>query len=588
MKQIFSFLWKYCKWEKKAFWMVILPMLGAFILSPLAPLFYKEFIDLISADVSEDILVSQLWRAAWWYFIFIVLVQIFWKTLEYWLIPLESSIAKKIYHDSFAHILTQSHRFFSGKPSGSIIRMISRLADTTWQFIDTLIFQVLRFIFNIVVILIVLWMQNPYLGLFFSVWMVALALIKWKLWRNNFALNTSVSVASTKISGQISDVFTNAFTVLTCGTQVKEFRTFGLVVSEWTVLQRKMWWQEYRIFFTTTFFILILQICSISGLIYLWSEDLITTGIFTLTIIYMWVFIDQAININHIFRGMYRQGADMVEAIGLLSEWAEIRDISSALPLQIQKGEIRFDHISFSYHSEGEAILKNFSLTISPGEKVALVWVSGSGKSTLLKLLFRLYDLDEGIISIDGQNISQVTQESLRQSMSIVPQEPVLFHRSIAENIAYASGQTDWPNLFEIERAAKLAHAHEFIRALPDGYETLVGERGVKLSWWERQRIALARAILANKSLLVLDEATSALDSMSEKYIQDSLHEVMKGRTSIVIAHRLSTIKQMDRIVVMDKGEIIEEGTHEELIGDKKSAYKKLWDIQTGDMIVDA
>jgi ATP-binding cassette subfamily B protein len=376
----------------------------------------------------------------------IVVVQIFWKTLEYWLIPLESGVAKRIYHDAFDHILSQSHRFFSGQPSGSIVRIISRLADTTWQFIDTLIFQVFRFGFNAVMMLIVLTFQNIYLGLLMMVWMIALATIKGRLWRRNFELNTSVSASSTRISGQISDVFTNAFTVLTCGTQLRELRSFHKVVGDWTVLQRKMWWQEYRIFFTTTLFILVLQVSSLSGLIYLWSQGSITAGTCTLVIVYMGLFIEQAVDINFVFRSVYRQGSDMVEAIDLLAEPGDIRDIPHAPELHVTTGEIRFEKVNFSYHTDTEAVLKNFSLHVRPGEKVALVGASGSGKSTLLKLLFRLYDIDGGSIMIDGQNIAHVSQISLRQSMSIVPQEPVLFHRSIAQNIGYNSTEQNAKN----------------------------------------------------------------------------------------------------------------------------------------------
>jgi ATP-binding cassette subfamily B protein len=278
------------------------------------------------------------------------------------------------------------------------------------------------------------------------VWMIALATIKGRLWRRNFELNTSVSASSTRISGQISDVFTNAFTVLTCGTQLRELRSFHKVVGDWTVLQRKMWWQEYRIFFTTTLFILILQVSSLSGLIYLWSHGGITAGTCTLVIVYMGLFIEQAVDINFVFRSVYRQGSDMVEAIDLLAEPGDIRDIPHAPELRVTAGEIRFEKVNFSYHADTEAVLKNFSLHVRPGEKVALVGASGSGKSTLLKLLFRLYDIDGGSIMIDGQNIAHVSQISLRQSMSIVPQEPVLFHRSIAQNIGYSSVEQSTKN----------------------------------------------------------------------------------------------------------------------------------------------
>jgi len=228
--------------------------------------------------------------------------------------------------------------------------------------------------------------------------------------------------------------------------------------------------------------------------------------------------------------------------------------------------------------------LRDFNLSIHPGEKVALVGLSGSGKSTILKLLFRLYDATEGAILIDGKDITSVTQESLRRNMTMVPQDPILFHRTIGENIAYVSSKASQK---DIRRAARHAFADGFIEALPDKYETVVGERGVKLSGGERQRVAIARAILADKPILVLDEATSSLDSSSEKYIQESFHEIMQGRTTIVIAHRLSTIMQMDRIVVLSAGKIVEQGTHTELLKSKKGFYKKLWDIQTGEFIKD-
>ncbi len=206
-----------------------------------------------------------------------------------------------------------------------------------------------------------------------AVWMIALTLIKGRLWRRNFELNKSVSASSTRISGQISDVFTNAFTVLTCGTQLRELKSFHGVVRDWTVLQRRMWWQEYRIFFTTTIFILILQIASLSGLIFLWSQGTITAGTCTLVIVYMGLFIEQAVDINFVFRSVYRQGSDMVEAIDLLSSPGDIRDLLNAPHLLVKDGEIRFENVGFSYYADDEAVLKNFSLHIRSGEKVALV-----------------------------------------------------------------------------------------------------------------------------------------------------------------------------------------------------------------------
>ena len=245
--------------------------------------------------------------------------------------------------------------------------------------------------------------------------------------------------------------------------------------------------------------------------------------------------------------------------------------------LKIREGQIVFKNVSFSY-TGGNPVLKNFNLNIASGERVGLVGSSGAGKSTITKLLLRFADTVEGSILIDGQDIKNITQNELRSVISYVPQESILFHRTIRENISYSK-----PNATdeEIIAVAKKAHADEFVSKLPHGYDTLVGERGVKLSGGERQRIAIARAMLKDSPILVLDEATSSLDSISESYIQEAFGELMKGKTTIVIAHRLSTIQKMDRIIVLDRGQILEEGTHQELLK-KDGLYADLWNHQTG------
>jgi ATP-binding cassette subfamily B protein len=283
-------------------------------------------------------------------------------------------------------------------------------------------------------------------------------------------------------------------------------------------------------------------------------------------------------DVNNIFRTINRVFGDAYEMTMILVTTNNVVDVSNAKKLSVKKGELEFDNVRFKHHDAKEAIFDNFNLDIKPGERIGLVGVSGSGKTTLTKLLLRFADVQAGEIRIDGQDISKVQQVSLRESIAYVPQETSLFHRSIADNIAYAH-----PNATraEIIRAAKLANAHEFIKDLPDGYETLVCERGIKLSGGQRQRVAIARAILKDAPILVLDEATSALDSESEALIQDALIKLMKGRTSIVVAHRLSTIASLDRIVVLENGKIIEQGSHAELIK-KGGAYNKLWSRQSG------
>jgi ATP-binding cassette subfamily B protein len=257
-----------------------------------------------------------------------------------------------------------------------------------------------------------------------------------------------------------------------------------------------------------------------------------------------------------------------------------ILDKPGSNDLKVKKGAIAFNKVDFSYQDDdsSENVFKQLDLTIRPGEKVGLVGTSGGGKTTLTRLLLRFDDIQGGSITIDGQNIAEVTQSSVRAAIAYVPQEPLMFHRSVAENIAYGNLDAD-PEA--IIAAAKQANAHDFIEQLPKGYDTMVGERGVKLSGGQRQRVAIARAILKDAPLLVLDEATSALDSESEVLIQQALQTLMQNRTTIVIAHRLSTIQKMDRILVMENGHIAEQGTHQDLLK-QKGTYARLWKHQSG------
>jgi ABC-type multidrug transport system fused ATPase/permease subunit len=281
---------------------------------------------------------------------------------------------------------------------------------------------------------------------------------------------------------------------------------------------------------------------------------------------------------SRIVRDFYEGFADAKEMIDIMLLPHEIKDIPNASALKITAGEIEFRDVTFNFNETRE-VLSKISVKIKGGQKVALIGPSGAGKSTFIRLILRLYDLAGGEILIDGTDIHTVTQESLRQNISLVPQDPVLFHRSLLENIRY--GRKDATDS-EVIEAARLAHCDEFVQNLPLKYETYVGERGIKLSGGERQRVAIARAILKNAPILVLDEATSSLDSASESLIQDALDVLMKGKTTIVIAHRLSTIRKMDRIIVMEGGSIIEDDTHEELLKNENGLYGRLWKLQAG------
>jgi ATP-binding cassette subfamily B protein len=274
----------------------------------------------------------------------------------------------------------------------------------------------------------------------------------------------------------------------------------------------------------------------------------------------------------------------MEEMVALHSHPLGVADRDGARPLRIRQGEVLFDRVTFRYGGQLEPLFRDFTLRIAPGERVGLVGHSGSGKTTFVKLLQRLYDLNGGRILIDGQEIAYGTQMSLRAQLALVAQDPILFHRSLAENIAYGRASA---TMAEIEQAARLANAHDFIARQAKGYATLVGERGVKLSGGERQRVALARAFLADAPILILDEATSSLDSESEALIQEAMERLIAGRTAIVIAHRLSTVRMLDRILVFEQGVVAEQGSHEELVRRPKGVYKRLFERQALGLLPD-
>ena len=279
---------------------------------------------------------------------------------------------------------------------------------------------------------------------------------------------------------------------------------------------------------------------------------------------------------DHI-RQLQRNASEFADVVDFHKREPQVRDVPQAQILATPRGQIDFDRVTFAYSRHTAPIYEDFSIQIHPGEKVGLVGASGAGKTTFVKLVQRLYDLDGGTIRIDGRAIDQVTQASLRRAVALVPQDPHLFHRTLAENIAYTRPDATFS---EIRFAAERARAAEFIDQLEQGYNTLVGERGVKLSGGERQRVAIARAFLADAPIVIFDEATSSLDTITEGYIQDAMAELMQGRTTLIIAHRLSTVHDVDRILVFEQGRIVEQGNHQALMQTPTGVYRALYEKQ--------
>jgi ATP-binding cassette, subfamily B, bacterial len=389
----------------------------------------------------------------------------------------------------------------------------------------------------------------------------------------------------TKLGGAIADAISCNTVVKSFGAEAREDLRLARVLNKWNRRTFRTWVRGTRSGSLQLIVLLVLRTVVTSYAVLLWWRGSATPGDVTFVLTSYFIVHGYLRDIGQHVANMQRSANEMEEMVQLEAQPLGVVDHADARPLRVRDGQIVFDRVTFRYGMHANPLFHDFSLEIEAGERVGLVGHSGSGKTTFVKLLHRLYDISSGSISIDGQDISRVTQTSLRSQLALVPQEPILFHRSLAENIGYAR-----PNatLREIEEAAQLANAHDFISQQPKGYATLVGERGVKLSGGERQRVALARAFLANTPVLVLDEATSSLDSESEALIQEAMERLMAGRTAIVIAHRLSTVRMLDRILVFDHGRISEQGTHDTLVRQLGGTYQRLFERQALGLVVES
>ncbi len=381
----------------------------------------------------------------------------------------------------------------------------------------------------------------------------------------------------TRMGGSLADAVSCNAVVKAFGAEVREEARLSRVIGKWQKRTRRSWLRGTFNGGLQGAMLVAIQAAMIGVALKLWASGEASVGdiAFALTMFFMLQGYLRDVGLH--IRNLQRSVNDMEELVALERHPLGIDDKPDAQPIRITRGEIRFEHVTFRYGNHPVALYDDFSMRIAPGERVGLVGHSGSGKTTFIKLIQRLYDVSGGRITIDGQDIAQARQDSLRGQIAIVQQEPVLFHRTLAENIAYARPGASRAG---IERAARLASAHDFIAALPDGYDTLVGERGIKLSGGERQRVAIARAFLADAPILILDEATSSLDSESEVLIQQAMERLMEGRTTLVVAHRLSTVRALDRLLVLDRGKVIEEGSHDALIRIDGGVYRRLFERQ--------
>jgi ATP-binding cassette subfamily B protein len=418
---------------------------------------------------------------------------------------------------------------------------------------------------------------HPVFACIFLIWTISFISIAYYFSKRIQVLSNTFATSKTTLVGKIVDSVSNAITARAFARNAYEQEQVSIATDVTVTKDRDM--QRYILRMNILFDVSIILLLSamMFGLVYMYSKGLVTVGDFAFVIS---LSISMFFNLWYI-ASQFVQFAEHVgrcsQALTIITVPHEIVDAPDAKTLIVTSGNITFNNVTFNYKRNNN-LFENKHVEISAGSKVGLVGFSGSGKTTFVNLILRFFDIESGKITIDGQDIAKVTQDSLRKQISLIPQDTSLFHRSLMENIRY--GRLDATDE-EVIEASKRAHCHEFISVLPEGYNALVGERGVKLSGGQRQRIAIARAMLKNALILILDEATSALDSVTEKQIQEGLHELMKGRTTIVIAHRLSTLSEMDRILVFDKGHIVEDGTHEELLK-LKGHYARMWNMQAG------
>lgn len=546
-------------------------------IASLTPVIYQQIVETITALTGGGATYAQLY---WWLFAYVGMYAghiLLWRGVSLlgsrWSTGVRFTARQILTNYIFAH----SHRYYENRFAGSIANKINHARDGARSIVEAIFFEFWPLAITLAVSFVLAFTTNPYLGIIFFAWLVVIIPLNTWLAQKRIVHSMRVQTLETNLRGTTVDILGNI-------RAVREYTREQHEADELTDLMRqhqraalKNWHiGEYMIGFNG-----VLQAAFMLGMVgaavYLSSIGAISVGSIVL-ILSLIVGVSQNIfYIGNRIAGLAEEWSEVKEGLDDLLAPHEIVDVPWAPALSAAEGAIAFNNVSFAY-PHGRTILSDFSLKIQPGEKIGIVGRSGAGKTTIIKLLLRHYKLTQGSIAIDGQDIALRKQSTVREAVSMVPQEPLLFHRTVRENIAY--GKPDATEE-EIIQAAKQAKAHDFILSLSDGYDTVVGERGTKLSGGERQRVAFARAILKPAKVLVLDEATAALDSESEAMIQHALRTLMEGKTVIAIAHRLSTLREMDRILVLDKGRIVEEGSHAELLG-RAGVYAQLWRHQSG------
>ncbi|MCX6752142.1 MAG: ABC transporter ATP-binding protein [Candidatus Nomurabacteria bacterium] len=573
---VLKYFWQIMRQFKVSLFSVVILTVASSALDVFIPLQYLRLWNVLTANDFTVVKVAQsiILLVLFLNFFRWILRRISGFSLAYF----EAETIAGLRKQAFSYMIEHSHSFFVNNFSGSLAQRINRYARAFEKITDRMMADGLPLIVRSVGTVIAIYSLSPKYSYILTVFCVVFLLTAFIYIRLKLKYDVIVAEADSKTTGALSDSIGNHSSIQLFTGQNYERERVGGVIRE---QEKKMvfnWYLWEGLGSIESFYSLAIEFIIFWVVIGDWKLGLITLPVIVLLQNYLIRLIENLWSFGGIVRAYYESFADAEEMAVILSTPYEIVD-DPAQEMDKIKGEVMFENVQYVYENNTSKVLDDFSLTIPAGQKIAIVGSSGAGKTTFVRLLLRLFNLNSGKIMIDGIDISKVSQKNLREKISFVPQDPVLFHRSLLENIRY--GKRDATDE-EVLIAAHLAHCDEFIDALPNGYETYVGERGVKLSGGERQRVAIARAILKDAPILVLDEATSSLDSHSESLIQDALHTLIRGKTTIVIAHRLSTIREMDRIIVIEKGKIIEDGIHDELVKKESGLYKKFWDLQAG------
>jgi ATP-binding cassette subfamily B protein len=558
-------------------------LLGATAADLFMPIFSGRLVDALTSGAAD----SAARRAAFAAFGAIVALGLMSMILRLTglqaIVPFTLKIMSDVARDAFLRVQRFSTDWHANSFAGSTVRKITRGMWALDLLNDTILMALLPSLLVLLGSMILLGLHWPVLGAVIAVGTVIYVSMTVAFSMNYIAPAARVSNAwDTRVGGTLADALTCNAVVKSFGAETREDTRLAGVIGRWRRRVRRTW---LRYNYTSTAQLAVLlcfRASVIGGAILLWIAGRATPGDVTYVLTSYYIIHAYLRDVGMHINNLQRSVNDMEELVVIHDEPIGIVDRPGAKPIDILRGRIVFDDVTFHYGGHRAPLYDGLSVDIRAGERVGLVGRSGSGKTTFVKLVQRLYDVSGGRILIDGQDIAEATQQSLRSQIAIVQQEPILFHRTLAENIAYGRPGA---SMEAIEQAARLANAHDFILRLPKGYGTLVGERGVKLSGGERQRVALARAFLADAPVLILDEATSSLDSESESLIQQAMERLMKGRTSIVIAHRLSTVRSLDRILVFERGEIAEQGTHATLTARPGGIYRGLFELQATELV---